>query len=396
LGVIVDKDKCLGNTEQLISKRELDMSKNNLLFSTADGQPVSNKKLLDQMQSYRIPGVSIAVINEGKLEWTGGYGVLEVGNNKPVTTDTLFQACSISKPITAVAAMYLVQQGKLDLDEDINQKLLSWKIPENEFAKDKKVTLRRLLSHTAGTTVSGFRGYSSAEQVPTLRQILDGAEPANSVPIRVDTIPGTQWRYSGGGSTVVQQLLIDLTGKSFPEIMNDLVLEKLEMKQSTYQQPLPINLRERAAAGHDENGEKIDGDWFTYPEMAAAGLWTTPADVARLTMELQKSRFGKSNRVLSIEMTNEMLSGQLPGFTPELVSPSFRRDIRNQGLGFQLEGEGSSARFSHLGSNVGYRCYTVAYSNIGQGAVVMTNSDNGFALIQEIIRSIATEYGWVD
>src|SRR5687768_12971100 len=211
------------------------MSENDLLFSTTNGQSVSNKKLLDSMQTDKIPGLSIAVINEGELEWARGYGELEVGNNKPVTTDTLFQACSISKPITAMAAMYLVQQGKLNLDEDVNQKLFSWKIPKNKFTKDKKVTLRKLLSHTAGITVSGFRGYSADEQVPTLPQVLDGIEPANSAPIRVDTIPGTQWRYSGGGYTVLQQLMMDVTANLFPEIIRDVVFQRLDMKQSTYQ-----------------------------------------------------------------------------------------------------------------------------------------------------------------
>lgn len=372
------------------------MLKNDLPSFTNNRQPESTTKLLDRMQFYKVPGVSIAVINGGKLEWAEGYGVLEVGGNRPVTTDTLFQACSISKPIAAMAAVYLVQQGQLDLDEDVNQKLVSWKIPENEFTRDKKVTLRRLLTHTAGLTVSGFRGYASNEQVPTLHQILDGVEPANSVPIRVDTIPGTQWRYSGGGFTVLQQLLIDVTGNPFPEIMQDLVLQKLEMKQSTYQQPLPINLRAQATCGHEENGGKVNGDCFTYPELAAAGLWTTPSDLARLAIELQKSKAGESNRVLSADMTNQMLSSQMEDFPIEMVSQRYGREIKNQGLGFRLEGEGRSARFSHHGGNVGYRCFIVAYRDAGQGAVVMTNSDNGSELIQEIIRNIAKEYSWVD
>ena len=364
------------------------MTKNDLLSS----------KLLDRMQEDKIPGVSIAVIDGGELAWAGGYGALEVGADRPVTTETLFQACSISKPVAAMAAIYLVQEGKLDLDEDVNQKLVSWKIPENEFTQDQKVTLRRLLTHTAGLTVSGFRGYASDEQLPTLRQILDGIEPANSDPIRVDAVPGTRWRYSGGGFTVLQQLLMDVAGMSFPEIMHDLVLQKLEMKQSTYQQPLPTRLQAGAARGHRENGEKINGDWFTYPEMAAAGLWTTPSDLARVAMELQKSKAGASNKVLSIEMTNQMLAGQMEKLPVKMVSKRYAREIRNQGLGFLLEGEADSARFSHHGDNEGYSCFIVAYCEreAGQGAVVMTNSDNGFWLIQEIVQSIAKKYGWVD
>ncbi|HKR13316.1 MAG TPA: serine hydrolase domain-containing protein [Pyrinomonadaceae bacterium] len=360
------------------------------------GSKGSTLRLADRMTFYKTPGVSIAVINDGKLEWARGYGVLETGSNNPVTTATLFQACSISKPIAAMAALSLVEQGKLDLDEDVNQKLHSWKVPPSEFTKEQKVTLRRLLSHTAGTTVSGLRGYAFDEQLPTLRQILDGVKPANSEPIRVDTVPGTQWRYSGGGFLVLQQLLIDVQRKPFPEIMRELVLQKLEMKQSTYEQRLPLSLKAQAAKGHQQNGEKVNGDWFIYPEMAAGGLWTTPSDLARIVIELQKAKAGRSRRVLSRQMVNEMLSGQMPNFPAATISERYGRPIRNQGLGFRLEGEGRAARFSHHGGNTGYRCFIVAYNELGQGAVVMTNSDNGFELVQEIIRSIAKEYSWPD
>jgi CubicO group peptidase (beta-lactamase class C family) len=369
---------------------------NGLLPSSSNREISSPLRLADRMSFYKTPGVSIAVINQGKLEWARGYGVLEAGRNNTATATTLFQGCSISKPVTAAAALYLVDQGKLDLDEDVNRKLESWKIPETEFTKEKKVTLRRLLTHTAGTTVSGLTGYASDEQLPTLRQILDGIKPANSEPIRIDTVPGAQWRYSGGGFLVLQQLLIDVTNKPFSEILSEVVLQKLEMKESTFQQPLPLNLRSRAARGHLPNGEKVNGDWFVYPEMASGGLWTTPSDLARFVIELQRSKAGKSDRVLSRRMANEMLSDQMQNFPVAMVSERYGRPIRNQGLGFRLEGEGRAARFSHHGGNTGFRCFLVAYSERGQGAIVMTNSDNGFELVQEIIRSIAREYDWPD
>jgi CubicO group peptidase (beta-lactamase class C family) len=356
----------------------------------------SPQRLSDRMAFYKTSAVSIAVINNGRLEWARGYGVLEAGSNHHVTTATLFQACSISKPIAAMVALQLVEQGKLDLDEDINKKLASWKMPENDFTKEQKVTLRRLLSHTAGTTVTGLRGYAADEQIPTFRQILEGIKPANSEPIGVAAVPGTRWRYSGGGFIVLQQLLTDVLQKPFPEIMNEAVLRKLRMKQSTYQQPLPVSLRAQAAKGHQTSGEKFKGDWFIYPEMASGGMWATPSDLARIVIELQQAIAGRSNRILSRKMANEMLSDQMQDFPVALVSQRYGRPIRNQGLGFRLEGEGRSARFSHHGGNTGYRCFLVAYNHLGQGAIVMTNSDNGAELVQEVVRTIAREYGWPD
>ncbi len=360
------------------------------------GQPTSPATLADRMRHYGIPGVSIAVINEGKVEWERGYGVADAGSKQPVTPDTLFQACSLSKPIAGMAALELVEENKLNLDQDVNQKLTSWKVPDNEFTLQEKVTLRRLLTHTSGLTVSGLRGYTVNEPLPTLLQILDGVKPANSIPIRVDTVPGTKWRYSGGGFLVLQQLLIDITGKPFAELMHDRVLRKLGMRHSTYDQSLPEALRKRAARGHLENGEVVEGGWHIYPEMAAGGLWSTPSDLALVAIELQRSKAGKSNKVLSAKMANEMLSDQMKDFPVATVSQRYRREIRNQGLGFRLEGAGRAARFSHHGGNVGYTCFIVAYSETGQGAVVMTNSDNGPEFIQEVIRSIAREYRWLD
>jgi len=344
------------------------------------GQPSTQMKLADRMKFYTTPGISIAVIDHGHIEWARGYGVRETGGGEAVTPETLFQAASISKPVAAVGALRLVQQGKLDLDEDVNQKMGSWKVPENEFTSEKKVTLRGLLSHSAGLTVHGFAGYASDVPVPTLVQVLDGIKPANSKPIRVDVPPGTKNRYAGGGYVVLQKLLLNVTGKQFPRFMSATVLKRIGMSRSTYEQPLPKKRWPHAAVGYRSNGEKVKGNWHTYPEMAAAGLWTTPTDLARFAVEIQRSLSGKSNRVLSREMTIKMLTPQVGG----------------SGLGFGLPGKGASARFSHGGANEGYRCVLVAYKDTGQGAVVMTNSDRGSSLADEVLRSIAREYGWVD
>ncbi len=343
------------------------------------GQPVIGMKLADRMHTHKTPGVSIAVIDDGALAWARGYGVRETGGTDVVTPLTLFQAASISKPVAAVAALRLVEAGRLDLDAEVNRKLVSWKVPESDFSKERKVTLRDVLSHAAGLTVHGYPGYAAGTSVPTLLQVLDGAPPANSAPTRVDIVPGTRWRYAGGGFSVMQQLLIDVTGQPFPELMRESVLRRIGMSNSTFEQPLGAPWTARAALGHDLRGA-IEGKWHTYPEMAAAGLWTSPSDLARFAIELQQAAAGRSNQLLSPPMAERMLT---PGHG-------------DWGLGLQVKGSGRAARFSHGGANAGFRASLVGYRQTGQGAVVMTNADNGGALAEEILRGIAREYKWPD
>ncbi len=343
------------------------------------GQPGA-MTIADRLAYYKVPGVSVAVINDGKLEWSKGYGVTEAGGTTPVKPETMFQAASISKPVAATGMLALVEQGKLSLDEDVNLKLKSWRVPENEFTKEQKVTLRRLASHSAGLTVHGFRGYAADEPVPTAVQLLDGQKPANSAPVRVNVLPGSLWRYSGGGITVMQLLMGDVTGKAFPALMRESVLDKIGMKNSTYEQPLPAEYALRAATGHRSNGQAIKGKWHTYPEMAAAGLWTTPSDLAKFAVEIQQANAGKSAKVLSQAMVKQLLTKQSGDY----------------GLGVAVGGEGAARTFSHGGSNEGFKCMLFAYVEAGQGAVVMTNGDQGGQLANEILRGIAREYGWPD
>jgi CubicO group peptidase (beta-lactamase class C family) len=329
------------------------------------------------MAFYNVPGVSIAMINNGKLEWARGYGVLEAGGARPVTAETRFQAASISKPVAAMAALALVEQGKLSLDEDVNLKLTSWHLPDNEFTTSQQVTVRRLLSHSAGLTIHGFPGYAANQAVPTLKQILDGQmPPANTGPIRVDMVPGKQLRYSGGGYTLLQQLMMDVTGRPFPELLQEVVLGRIGMSHSTFTQPLPKELEVAAATAHRQNGEPIKGRWHTYPEMAAAGLWTTPSDLALFAIDLLESAQNKPNKVLSPEMSRQMLTKQAGSY----------------GLGVSL----GDKVFSHGGSNEGFTCILVVHIDTAQGAVIMTNSDNGPPLFNEILRAISHEYNWTD
>lgn len=349
------------------------------------GKEGAGLSITERMQLYNVPGVSIAVVDGGKVAWARGYGELEAGGGQPVDTASLFQAASISKPVAAMAALRMVEEGLFSLDDDVNGHLNSWQLPGNDFMVEEKVTPRLLLSHNAGTTVHGFPGYASGRPVPTIAQVLDGADPANTAPVRVDTFPGSLWRYSGGGTSIMQLLMSDVSGRPFHEMMAERVLRPAGMVHSTYEQPLPRSLASRAARAHDADGTTVEGGWHTYPEQAAAGLWTTPSDLARLFLEVRRSLHGESNRILTQEMTREMLTTQAGEY----------------GLGFALPEENGHRFFQHGGSNRGFRAFATAFRDDespdereGRGVFIMTNGDGGAALGTEILRAVAREYGW--
>lgn len=342
-----------------------------------NGETPKLSPLAVRMARLEVPGVSIAVIHEGRIEWARGFGVTRA-DGPPVTADTLFQAASISKPVFAMAILHQVDAGKLDLDKNVNDYLKGWKLPENEFTRRKPVTLREAMTHSAGLTVHGFPGYSADARLPTLVQILDGTPPANTGAIRVEMLPGSQWSYSGGGYVLSQQLLSDVTGIPLPKLLRDTVLGPLGMSRSTYEQPLPAARMVQVAAPHGVDGRPLREGPHVYPELAAAGLWTTPTDLARYALGVRSALAGKS-KVISAKTARAML-------TPM---------IGQQGLGPQLGGATARKYFSHGGSNAGYRCLFVAYED-GEGAVVMTSSDRGDELIGDVMRTIAHVYRWPD
>lgn len=360
--------------------------------------PAAPLHLSDRMKFYKAPGVSVAVIDNGAIAWARGYGVREVGTEKPVATNTLFQAASISKSVAAVVALRLVEQGALVLDEDVNCKLRSWKLPENEFTGAKKVSLRLLLSHRAGLTdYAGFRDAAPNQPLPSLKEILETGKwtPA---PIRVGFEPGSRFAYSGGGYCLMEQLLEDVSGKPFPMLAQELVLKPLGMDNSSFVQDLSPKRRLQAAIGHQLNGKRLPQNWSLYPASSAAGMWTTPSDLARFAIELQKVKTGDHPSILLPATLTEMLSTQGPEDDRDSKVIAIREGIAEQppsswGLGVGLIGR-PPTRFFHSGSNPGYQCEMQAYLNGGQGAVVMTNGDQGWRLAREILWSIAREYKW--
>jgi CubicO group peptidase (beta-lactamase class C family) len=339
------------------------------------GAPSVRLTLEDEMKRLGVPGASIAVIHAGEIEWAKGYGVVTPGA-AAVTPTTLFQAASISKPVAAFAALKMVENGTLALDRDVNAYGTRWKL-SNQVGGGP-VTLRQLLSHTAGTTVHGFPGYAQGDKVPTLVQVLDGTAPANTARVYVSTAPGTRFRYSGGGYEVAQYLMVEQGKRDFAGLLQDTVLKPLGMKDSTFAQPLPAALLARAALPHDGNGKPIAGGPHTYPEQAAAGLWTTPSDLATFAIEVKRSAVGQSNKVLSQTMTQMMLTPVRDGY----------------GLGFGIEGEGQKQSFSHGGANAGFQNMLLAYTERGDGVAVMTNGDRGGDLANELLRAVANEYDW--
>ncbi|HEX2121902.1 MAG TPA: serine hydrolase [Thermoanaerobaculia bacterium] len=334
-----------------------------------EGRTYAPATVEQRMREHGVPAVSIAVIENGRVAWARSYGLADVGEGRKATTQTLFQAASISKPVAATAALTLVDDRLLALDADVNAKLRSWKVPPHRF--DEKVTLRRLVSHTAGLTVHGFPGYAPAGAVPTAVQILDGIAPANTKAVRVDVAPGSQWRYSGGGYVVLQTLLSDATGKPFPQLMRERVFGPAAMRTSTVEQPLPPALRELAATAYRGDGKAIEGKHHLYPEMAAAGLWTTPSELAQWVLALDD--------LLAPATLKEMFTTQEKG--------SF-------GLGVALRGRGDDLEVSHGGSNEGFRGMLVYYPRRGSGVVVMTNSDNGSFVASQVVNALARYFRW--
>ncbi len=342
------------------------------------GEPAPVLTLADRMTALHVPGVSIAFFENGRIVWTRAYGRADVERGTQVTPDTLFQAGSISKPLAAMAALRLVQDGRLDLDQDVNTRLKGWQVPAGPMTATEKVTLRRLLSHTAGLSVHGFVGYNRTAPRATLPQVLSGQKPANSPAVVSIHVPGAQFDYSGGGYTAAQLLMEETTGQPFAAILKATVLDPAGLKASTYEQPLPEALQGRATLGYRASGKPVLGGWNVYPEQAAAGLWTTPSDIARFAIELQNEAAGTSHNVLSPDMARTMLT---PGKGA-------------WGLGLNVMTDGA-ARFGHGGANEGFRNDFVAFTGgTRQGVAIMTNSDSGSSLISEIERAVAKAYGW--
>jgi CubicO group peptidase (beta-lactamase class C family) len=334
--------------------------------------------LQERMAFYHINGLSIAVVHNYKIEWARGYGWADSAEQWPVTTQTLFQAASISKSLNSVGVLRLAQEGKLDLYADINNYLAGWKFPYDSLSKGKKITVANLLSHTGGLTVHGFPGYAVSDSLPAVGQVLDGKPPANSPAVRSMYEPGLRSEYSGGGITISQLIVMDITHGPYDRYMHDKVLMPLGMMSSFYTQPAPADKRRFLATGYQMDGKEIKGKYHIYPEEAAAGLWTNPTDLCKYILETELSCEGKSAKVLDGKYARLRL-------TPYIDSTA--------ALGVFINNVHGDHYFQHGGANEGFRSQYYGLVDGGEGVVVMVNSDNG-AILPEVINSVATVYNW--
>lgn len=347
------------------------------LLPAVIGPDTRASTLADRMRFFDVPGVSVAVIHRGHVAWARGWGVRDVASCRPVMPATAFQAASISKTVTAVVALRLAEQGQIGLDQDIDASLRSWRPSPNDARLRGGVTLRRLLSHTAGLGVHGFPGYLPGAPLPTATQVLDGLPPANTEAVRSVLPAGTEWRYSGGGYIAAQVALSDVSGLPFEALAVREVFRPLGMLRSAYAQPPSPTILADAALGHSD-GKVIAGGYHVYPELAAAGLWTTAGDLAKLLVDIEAAAAGRKGGRLSPAMARTMLTPVKGGW----------------GLGVQLFGTGAARRFGHDGVNEGFQATMLAYVGRGEGVVVLTNGARGRWLADEIIRAIASDYGW--
>lgn len=348
--------------------------------------------IIDRMKYYKVPGVSIAVIKDYKIDWAKGYGLADTLQKTPVTTETMFSAGSISKFLMAVTALKMVENGQIELEKPINNYLTSWKIADNDFTKKTPITLKMLLSHSAGTSQSSYFGFTPTQALPTIVEILSGAKISETRPVVVNSEPNAAFRYSGGGSMIAQMALMDISKQSFSDLTQQILFEKLGMRNSTFEQPVPLKFTKQSAWAYS-SASWFKGMPYVYPQQAAAGLYTTPTDLAKFFIDVQKSYIGKG-KVLSQSTTKQMLSPQ-----QNVSDGSYKEQI---GIGpFLIQRtdnkDPNGVYFEFTGVNAGFLAYGIASVTNGNGVIIMLNSgDDVNGLGKEIRRAVAKVYNWTN
>jgi CubicO group peptidase (beta-lactamase class C family) len=371
-------------------KADIEAVENNLIpYVPVKGFKTWN--LLERMKYYGIQGVSIVAIKNYEIDFAKSYGFADTAKKVKASNETIYSAGSISKLLTAVIVMRLVDEGKLDLDKNVNQYLKSWKIEENDFTKKTPITLRMLLSHTAGASQSSYWGFPATEKnLPSITDILNGNKNAGSNKVVINSEPKKEWRYSGGGYMIVQMVLMDLLNQDFETIAKEYVFKPLGMNNSTFQQPLPASFQQRFSNGYSA-ASWYTGTPYIYPQQAPAGLHSTATDLAKLIIAIQKS-LAKKSKYLSTNSANALIAPQAQisngGYLEEMgVGAFLLQKADNQGI--------DGKYFEHQGANAGFIAFAMGSVSNGNGAIIMMNNGddfNGFG--KELRRSIAKTYHW--
>ncbi|MEM6631798.1 MAG: serine hydrolase domain-containing protein [Bacteroidota bacterium] len=366
-----------GETNKQEATQDYSEFENGLSFQHVYDSVIGGKSFQERLDFHKVPGVSVAIFEKGEIVWRKEYGVLKSDSNRKVNSSTKFQAASISKAVAALGVFKLVEQFNLDIDTDVNEYLKKWKVDYGEFSNEEKVTIRRLLSHSAGINVAGFYGYSKSSSIPSLLQLLDGK--GNNEKVEVQREPGTEFLYSGGGYSILEQLVEDVSGVRFEEYMNKEIFEPLDMSNSTYN----LFPRENISYAHDTTGNTHPEGWLVYPELTGAGLWTTPSDMVKFCVAIENSFYTIDTPLISDDYAKEMLKPSI-----EWANGIW------WGLGVALKGENENTFYWHSGSNPGgYRCMMLDFYKKRTGIIIMTNADNGAALYNEIIDSFFSYKG---
>lgn len=330
----------------------------------------------ERMEHYHITGLSLVAIEKGKTSTTDHFGVLETGTNKKINEHSIFNACSISKFLTSILVMKLVEQGIVELDEDVNKKLVSWKVPDNPFTKYKKVTLRNLLCHQSGIVdpKGSFKPVESFKEMPSMIEILNGKTTYCPTPIEVTVEPESEFHYSDAGFCLIQLVIEDITQKPFSHLMDTFIFKPLDMTSSTFSTSLSTSHMNNLACGHEQYGDLIPGKYSIYPYLAACGIWTTPSDLTKLLLDIMNAIKGQSKIGLTTKLIKELFGSQ--GWKEWT------------GLGVFLDGTDENLEFSSLGWGVGFQCMLVAYPYLEKGIVIMTNTDTGIHQMKGIMGEI--------
>lgn len=333
----------------------------------------------DLMQKYKVPGLRIVFVDKGKISWSKNYGYANLKDSIKVDDKTVFTGASLGKPITTMAALKLVEKGALGLDDDVNNKLIGWKVPTNEFTKKEKVTLRRLIGHTSGFNRYYGANYMPYETLPTIEQTLRGEKPSKHPAVKLVSVPGTTYRYSNPGYLILEKLMEDVTGNKFESIIDELVFVPSKMKNSSFEQPIPKRLMATKAVGYSKNLQPQPYNIITFK--SAGGIWTTPDDLAKFTYTLLNDHHKGTSKLISQNMTNQV----------------FNRGGNLQKLGFTLlnwKNGVDDIAFRHTGQNYGFTSVIFGSVNKEQAVIIMSNSVNTQQLFDHIIRAAAEEYNW--